>query len=134
MLNETGCDGVSIGRGALANPWIFKQLSQWEETGEWSPPGSFNDRLELLLRQFSYMQEQWGEEGAIVRFRKMSHWYLKSMRVKPALRHHFQQAKTVEEFNAALAIIVEAGPVGGNRTGLLPDMHIPVPSGPVERW
>ena len=35
MLTETGCDGVSIGRGALANPWIFKQLSQWEETGEW---------------------------------------------------------------------------------------------------
>lgn len=134
MLSETGCDGVSIGRGALANPWIFKQLSQWEETGEWSPPGSFNDRLDLLLRQFSYMQEQWGADGAIVRFRKMSHWYLKSMRVKPALRHHFQQAKTVEQFNAALATIVEAGPVGGNRTGLLPDMHIPVPSGPVERW
>jgi tRNA-dihydrouridine synthase B len=134
MLTETGCDGVSIGRGALANPWIFRQLSQWEQTGEWSPPGSFNDRLELLLRQFSYMEEQWGPEAAIVRFRKMSHWYLKSMRVRPALRHHFQQAKTREAFDAAIATIVEDGPVGGNRTGLLPDMHVPVPSGPVERW
>lgn len=134
MLSETGCDGVSIGRGALANPWIFRQLSQWEQTGEWDPPGSFNDRLELLLRQFSYMEEQWGSEGAIVRFRKMAHWYLKSMRIRPAMRHHFQLAKTKAEFDAALAEVVEEGPVGGNRTGILPDMHVPVPSGPVERW
>lgn len=134
MLTETGCDGVSIGRGALANPWIFRQLSEWEQTGEWSPPGSFNDRLELLLRQFSYLEEQWGSQAAIVRFRKMGHWYLKSMRVRPALRHHFQQAKTRAAFDATLRTIVKAGPVGGNRTGLLPDMHVPVPSGPVERW
>ncbi|MHC4878645.1 MAG: tRNA dihydrouridine synthase DusB [Planctomycetota bacterium] len=134
MLNETGCDGVSIGRGALANPWIFRQLAQWEATGSYDPPGSFNDRLELLLRQFGYMIEQWGEHGGIVRFRKMAHWYLKSMRVRAGLRHQFQQAKTREQFDAAVAAIVEAGPIGGNRTGLLPDMHIPVPSGPVERW
>lgn len=134
MLVTTGCQGVSIGRGALANPWIFRQLAQWESTGAWDPPGSFNDRLELLLRQFGYMVEQWGEHGGIVRFRKMAHWYLKSMRVRAALRHQFQQARTLSEVSAAIAAIVDAGPAGGNRTGLMPDMHIPVPSGPVERW
>ena len=80
------------------------------------------------------MEEQWGPEAAIVRFRKMAHWYLKSMRVRPAMRHHLQKARTREQFNEALAVIIEAGPVGGDRTGLLPDMHVPVPSGPVERW
>jgi nifR3 family TIM-barrel protein len=39
MLAETGCHGVSIGRGALANPWIFRQLSEWEATGEYGPAG-----------------------------------------------------------------------------------------------
>jgi tRNA-dihydrouridine synthase B len=134
MLTSTGCHGVSIGRGALANPWIFRQLSQWESTGTWDPPGSFNDRLELLLRQYGYMEEQWGSESALIRFRKMAHWYLKSMRVRPALRHTLQQAKTRQQFDAALAEITEAGPIGGDRTGVLPDMHVPVPSGPVDRW
>lgn len=133
MLSETGCHGVSIGRGALANPWIFRQLVQWEQTGLWDPPGSFNDRLELLLRQFGYMEDQWGPT-ALVRFRKMAHWYLKSMRVRKGLRHELQQAKTRQEFDAVIERIVEAGPIGGNRTGLLPDMNIPVPAGPIDRW
>ena len=134
MLTVTGCQAVSVGRGALANPWIFRQLQQWEETGDWDPPGSFNDRLELLLRQFSYLEEQWGEARAIVRFRKMGHWYLKSMRVRSRLRDRFQKAKTRVEFDAAIADIIRDGPRGHDRTGVLPDMHVPVPSGPVERW
>ena len=134
MLTSTGCHGVSIGRGALANPWIFRQLVQWEETGRWDPPGSFNDRLELLLRQYGYMEEQWGPESAIIRFRKMAHWYLKAMRVRPAMRHHLQAAKNREQFFVAIEEITQVGPIGGDRTGLLPDMHVSVPSGPVDRW
>ena len=134
MIDETGCQAVSIGRGALANPWIFRQLAEWEETGTWSPPGSFNDRMDLLLRQFGYMIEQWGETGGIIRFRKMAHWYLKSMRVRPKLRNMLQQAKTKEQFDAAIRDIERAGPRGYDKTGVLPDMHVPVPSGPIERW
>ena len=134
MIEETGCRAISIGRGALANPWIFRQLQEWETTGSWSPPGSFNDRLKLLLRQFEYMIEQWGEQGGIVRFRKMAHWYLKSMRVRPKLRNLLQQAKTREQFDAAIINIERVGPRGFDRTGVLPDMHIPVPAGPVDRW
>jgi nifR3 family TIM-barrel protein len=134
MLRETGCLGVSVGRGALANPWIFRQLAEWEQTGRYSPPGSFEDRLELLRRQFGYLEAQAGTESAIVQFRKMGHWYLKSMRVRAWLRHQFQQARTRDEFEAALRAVNEEGPASGTRTGLLPDMRVPVPSGPVERW
>ena len=52
MIRVTGCQAVSVGRGALANPWIFRQLVEWESTGSWSPSGSFDDRLGLLLKQF----------------------------------------------------------------------------------
>lgn len=134
MLRETGCDGVSIGRGALANPWIFRQLVEWETTGCWSPPGSFDDRLQLLIRQFGYLEEQCGTHWAIVRFRKMAHWYLKSMKVRWDLRDRFQKAGTREQIDAVLADIIAAGPTRGTRDGLLPDMHIPVPQGPVEKW
>lgn len=134
MRRETGCDAVSIGRGALANPWIFRQLVEYETIGAYGPPGGFDDRLGLLRKQFGYLEERHGTEKAIVRFRKMAHWYARSMRVGAALRHRLQLAGTIEEFDATLAAIAQAGPTAGERTGLLPDMHIPVPSGPVERW
>ena len=135
MLTETGCDGVSVGRGALANPWIFRQLVQWETTGSYDPPGSFADRMGLLKRQFGDLCDRYGEERAVPRFRKMAHWYLKAMRVRAELRGVVQQAKTRDEFESALQRVWDEGPTGhATRTGLLPDMHVPVPKGPVERW
>ena len=135
MLSETGCDGVSVGRGALANPWIFRQLVQWETTGSFDPPGSFADRLDLLKTQFGYLVERHGEEHAIPRFRKMAHWYLKAMKVRAELRGDAQRAKTQAEFDAVLQRVWDEGPAtGASRTGLLPDMQIPTPKGPVERW
>lgn len=134
MFRETGCQGISMGRGALANPWIFRQLVEWETTGAWSPPGNFDDRLSLMLRQFGYLEEQVGLDRAIRMFRKMGHWYLKAMLVHKALRHQFQLAATKGEMERAVAEIRENGPQRGARDGLLPEMHIPVPSGPVENW
>jgi tRNA-dihydrouridine synthase len=134
MFRETGCGGVSMGRGALANPWIFRQLVQWEQTGTYDPPGNFDERLQLLLRQFGYLEGLRGTEGAIITFRKMVHWYLKAMRVRAVLRNRIQMVQTRGEFDAVIGQIAAEGPVGGNRTGLLPAMQVPVPSGPVERW
>jgi nifR3 family TIM-barrel protein len=134
MLRETGCHGVSIGRGALANPWIFRQLVQWEETGTCDPPGNFNDKLTLLRRQFGYVIELRGPDRAIPFFRKMAHWYLKAMHVPPTLRNDFQQAKTLSAVDATLDEIAARGPTVGSRFEQLPELHIPVPSGPVEHW
>lgn len=134
MFRETGCNGVSIGRGALANPWIFRQLVQWELTGTFDPPGTFDDRLALLLRQFEYLRELHPAPRAIAMFRKMGHWYLKGMRVRPQLRHEFQLAATIPQFQQAIAAIRAAGPHAASRTDRLPAFQVPVPSGPVERW
>jgi len=134
MFQQTRCQGISIGRGALANPWIFRQLSQWESTGVYDPPGTFDDRLELLRRHFRYLEELRGTPRAITMFRRTGHWYLKSMHVRAQLRHQFQLAKTSADLEAALQVVAAEGPARGVRTGVLPEMQIPVPSGPVERW
>lgn len=134
MFAETGCHAISIGRGALANPWIFRQFVEWEATGEPETTGMFDDRLNLLRRQFTYVVEQRGVERAIVSFRKMAHWYLKAMMVSAFLRNQMQSARTVDEFNSVLEQIASTGPTRGSRTGALPDLYIPVPSGPNERW
>lgn len=134
MIRETGCHGISIGRGALANPWIFRQLQEWEETGEYGPAGTFLDRLELLRKQFGWLVTRFGERYAIVRFRKMGHWYLKGMRVRKKLRGRFQSAASREILEQTLLEIEQEGPIEGTKTGILPDLHVPVPSGPVEKW
>ncbi len=134
MIRQTGCHAVSIGRAALANPWIFRQLDEWERTGRWSPAGSFDDRLELMIRQFEFLEKRFGSERAIVLFRKMAHWYLKGMRVRKRLRGDFQKVRTRAEFDAALLKIRQEGPVDGNRSGILTDARISVPSGPIDRW
>jgi tRNA-dihydrouridine synthase B len=134
MFAETGCQGISVGRGALANPWIFRQLVQFELTGRYEPPGNFDDRLQLLQRQFAYLCELHPEQRAIVMFRRMGHWYLKGMRVRACHRHQLQTARTIAEFNSALEAVRHAGPAGASRTGQLPDLQVPVPAGPIAHW
>lgn len=133
MFAETGCHGISIGRGALANPWIFQQLVDWETTGTCRPSGTFDERLRLMLRQLDFQTLQLGEDLGIRLFRKMGHWYLKGMRVPASLRHDFQNARTRDDVNEVVERITQHGPQTGDRNAL-PDMHIPVPSGPVDKW
>jgi nifR3 family TIM-barrel protein len=134
MIRHTGCHGISIGRAALANPWIFRQLDEWERTGSYSPAGTFEERLQLMVQQYEFLEKRHGSERAIVLFRKMAHWYLKGMRIRKRLRGDFQLVRTREEFDSALAKIAAEGPVDGNRTGVLQDCHIAVPGGPVDKW
>ena len=134
MFAETGCAAISIGRGALANPWLFRQFVEWETTGKLETTGTFDARLTLLRRQFDYVVQQRGSERAIVSFRKMAHWYLKAMMVSAFLRNQMQSATTTAEFDCVLEEIAATGPTRGARTGILPELHIPVPSGPNENW
>lgn len=134
MFADTGCHAISMGRGALANPWLFRQFVEWETTGNVTPSGSFEDRLALLKRQFGYVVEQRGIDRAISSFRKMAHWYLKAMLVPASFRHQLQSARTLDEFEDSLNQITLHGPARGTRTGVLPDLHIPVPAGPNEHW
>lgn len=104
MIRETNCHAVSIGRAALANPWIFRQLDEWERTGVYNPAGSFEDRLQLMLKQYGYLEERFPPERAIIIFRKMAHWYLKGMKVRKKLRGDFQFVKTRQEFEDAIQL------------------------------
>ncbi len=134
MIRETGCHAVSIGRAALANPWIFRQLVEWETTGDFAPAGSFDERLSLMLFQYSFLEERFGTERGLVLFRKMAHWYLKGMRVRKKLRGEFQSVCTLQDLSEIMERIRTEGPVDGNRTGVLSDVEIAVPRGPVDKW
>jgi tRNA-dihydrouridine synthase B len=77
MLSETGCQGVSIGRGAFYNPWIFRHTLHYLETGEPLPEPSFEERVRVMCRHLDLMVEVFGEVHGCRMFRKVAPWYAK---------------------------------------------------------
>src|SRR5688572_17343932 len=77
MFNETGCAGVSIGRGAFYNPWIFLHTRHFLETGELLPEPKFEERIRVMCRHLDLMIEVFGEEHGCRMFRKVAPWYSK---------------------------------------------------------
>jgi tRNA-dihydrouridine synthase B len=76
MIEETGCDGVMIGRGALGNPWIFslKNSRRWEE-GPTAP--TLEERQKVIHYHFMLVQAFHGEKWAVKKFQKFVYWYTK---------------------------------------------------------
>src|SRR5437764_12847623 len=58
MFLTTGCAGISIGRGALLNPWFFAQLCQWEESGDPGPAAGYQARVEFMARHYRLLVDQ----------------------------------------------------------------------------
>ena len=77
MIDETGCAGVSIGRGAFYNPWIFLHTRHHLETGELLPDPSFEERVRVMCRHLDLMVEVFGETHGCRMFRKVAPWYAK---------------------------------------------------------
>ncbi len=85
MKNETGCDYLAIGRGAMGNPFVFSQINAGFR-GEEIPQFSLEQRLCVLREQVSLMVEYKGERTAMLESRKHTSWYIKGMRGAAALR------------------------------------------------
>ena len=102
MMEETGCDGVMIARGALGNPWIFRDAKAlWD--GEACPtPPSDGERIDLLLRHIEMVCEDKGEHAAVREMRKHVGWYIKGMRGATQVRRRINTAGTLEEMRQIL--------------------------------
>lgn len=79
MLEETGCDGIMIGRGAMGNPWIFERIKYFLETGEYLPETSIKERLEIIKEHINLIVNEKGEGPGIKEFRKHMAAYTKNL-------------------------------------------------------
>jgi nifR3 family TIM-barrel protein len=77
MLKATGCAGISIGRGAFYNPWIFLHTCEFLDSGVEPPEPTFAERIRVMNRHFALMIETFGETMGCVMFRKVGPWYAK---------------------------------------------------------
>ncbi len=78
MFEETGCDGVMIGRGALGNPWIFGQILSLGKGTAYSHPTA-GARRETVLRHLDLVIDRYGAERGVKVFRKHLSWYARGM-------------------------------------------------------
>lgn len=77
MKEVTGCAGISIGRGAFYDPWIFRRTRHYLATDELLPEPSFAERVRLMRRHLDLMIEVFGEDHGCRMFRKVATWYSK---------------------------------------------------------
>ncbi len=86
MFDETGVDGVMIGRGAIGNPWIFEHSHHFIETGELLPEPTVKERLELCAEQLRRSVEHHGERYGVIIMKKHYGQYLKGVHNSRHLR------------------------------------------------
>jgi tRNA-dihydrouridine synthase B len=95
MLSETGCDAVMIGRAASTNPWIFRQISQYVETGHFDEPSEL-DRYRLLSTYFrNLVDTEWPD--AIGKMKQFACWFTHGVRNGSELRRNVHAARTTVE-------------------------------------
>jgi nifR3 family TIM-barrel protein len=158
MIDETGCAGVSAGRGAFYDPWLFRRTRHFLETGELSPEPSFLERIRIMSRHLDLMIEVFGEKFGCVQFRKVAPWYSKRFGPVSEFNKRVVQLSSKTEFQeivdrylkwraqfcddagellprfrlqpmtASFMREADGEPASAKRTA------IPVPSGPVEVW
>jgi len=96
MVRETGADAVMIGRGALGNPWIFRQVKELLAGEAVSPSPGMDARLALALRQLSILAGEVGEKFGVLNMRKFFGWYSRGMRGGSEFRQRVFKAETVQ--------------------------------------
>ena len=97
MLEETGCDAVMIGRGAMGNPWIFRQINAYIGSGAVIPPPSLEERLSVMLRHIEKMVLCKGERTAMHEARRHAAYYTKGLRGGASLRRRMSSLETLDE-------------------------------------
>ncbi len=99
MFNETGCKAVMIGRGCQGNPWIFKRIIHYLQTGKILPRVTEFDKINMAIRHLQMACDYYGEDIAIPLMRKHLAWYLKGMpnssKVKNEINQIYDKNKVV---------------------------------------
>lgn len=103
MLEETGCAGVSIGRGAFYNPWIFAHTREYLSTGTRPPDTGYTELVRVMRRHLELMIEVFGEDYGCRLFRKPAAWYAKRFGPAKEFKKGVTQFRTRAEFEALLA-------------------------------
>ncbi len=135
MLQDTGCAGVAIGRGAMLDPWIFRRIRQRVYAESEAADGADTDpspdeQMQFLEQHFELMQQQHAERSCVL-FRKFAAWYGCTLGIPEDLEDRLRRFESAAEF---ARIVNEIRRRHGERARRVPTALLKVPNGPVEHW
>lgn len=96
MFEQTGVDGIMIGRGAFGNPWIFRNIKHFLETGEKLPPPTNEEKLEIVKQHIELAVEEKGDI-AVKELRKHIAWYTKNLKNSSEFRNSINVIENKKE-------------------------------------
>jgi tRNA-dihydrouridine synthase len=105
MMDETGCDGVVIGRGCLGRPWLFADLGAVFAGRPAAPPLPFGVVAEVMLRHAELLAEDEGEKVGLCTFRRHAAWYTQGYAIGADARRALGSVSSLTELAALLAAI-----------------------------
>ena len=97
MFETTGVDGIMIGRGSFGNPWIFKNIKYYLETGEKLPKPTKEERLSVIKKHIELAVNEKGEDIAIKELRKHIAWYTKNLKNSSDFRNSINRIESKDE-------------------------------------
>ncbi len=106
-LEITHCDGLMIARGAMGNPWIFKQIKAAIDGKKYVLPG-LTERMALALHQIELMIEDKGERTAVLEARRQLAYYIKGEKGAADARYRISSASTFDELKAVASDFITA--------------------------
>ncbi len=108
MLEETGCDGVMIGRAALGNPWMIYRTVKYLESGELMGEPTVREKIDVCILHLDRLIALKGEYVAVREMRKHAAWYLKGIRGNAKVRNGINECNTRTDLVTLLtALVVE---------------------------
>ncbi len=102
MVKRTGCDAVMIGRGARGNPWIFKQIMEYRETGRYQKKPSALQVRDMVLKHAKWQLDYKGEYIGIREMRKHVAWYTAGYPYSAALRNRVNEIENIKELEVLM--------------------------------
>jgi nifR3 family TIM-barrel protein len=102
MVQETGCDGVAVGRGCLGRPWLFRDLADAFAGRKPQPPPTFGEVTDLMVEHARMLAEWFGERQAMLSFRKHGGWYTRGFRSSAPLRDRLMRVRDLAELEEEL--------------------------------
>ena len=99
MFDETGCDGVIIARGALGNPWIFQEITEFIKTGKIIDRPTPQQVARVMVEHLDKCMDFYGARKGVIIFRKFFSWYVRGFRRVRRLRELSSRIKTGQEMS-----------------------------------
>lgn len=108
MLEQTGCDYIMVGRGALGRPWVFSQITAYLQNEVILPEPPVAERMRVMVNHIKKICEYKGEKAGIREARKHAAWYIKSVKGAASYRQQVGMLESIEQLEElAYRIIIE---------------------------